>query len=144
MSSYHCRFTDKDRGRELVFYDVVDRMLTLAERMIQFYIQSDNEERILYYANEYTKRWGEDLNHYVVDYYISKERYQDAVDYSSDSVWRIYDSLYSCIKDLMRKHKKDDAIKLIKTNSYLFNLEKSDSEYYKPTVIKKLTALTKE
>ena len=28
MSSYHCRFTDKDRGRELVFYDVVDRMLT--------------------------------------------------------------------------------------------------------------------
>ena len=32
MSSYHCRFTDKDRGRELVFYDVVDRMLTIIQR----------------------------------------------------------------------------------------------------------------
>ena len=31
MSSYHCRFTDKDRGRELVFYDVVDRMLTAVQ-----------------------------------------------------------------------------------------------------------------
>ena len=115
----------------------------LAEKMIQFYIQLDNEERILYYAN-YGRAYGTELRHYVVNYYISKERYQDAVDYSSYSVPRIYDSLCSCIKDLMRKHKKDDAIKLIKTNSYLFNSVKSGSEYYKPTVIKELTALTKE
>ena len=115
----------------------------LAERMIQFYIQLDNEERILYYVRKYT-RWDYEFHHYVVGYYISKERYQDAVDYSSYSVPRIYGTLSSCIKDLMRKHKKDDAIKLIKTNSYLFNSEKSGSEYYKPTVIKELTALTKE
>ena len=83
-------------------WDISDPHYYLAERMIKFYIQSDNEERILYYANNY-RRWREDLNHYVVDYYISKERYQDAVDYSSDSVSRIYASLYSCIKDLMKK-----------------------------------------
>ena len=44
----------------------------------------------------------------------------------------------------MRKNKKDEAIKLLKANSYLFNSEKSDSDYYKPKVVKELTALTKE
>ena len=44
----------------------------------------------------------------------------------------------------MKNGKKAEAQKLIKTNSYLFNGNDSNSEYYKPKVVKKLTELTRE
>jgi ribosomal protein L32 len=119
-------------------WDVWRADLLLAEEMLKAFIALDNEEKILYYAGK------GNLYDLVVDYYVSKEKYQESIDYSSSYVSRTYESLNKCIKDLMRKNKKDEAIKLLKANSYLFNSEKSDSDYYKPKVVKELTALTKE
>jgi ribosomal protein L32 len=121
-------------------WDMWNADYLLAKEMLKAFIALDNEEKILYYAGKGSR----DLYNVVVDYYVSKEKYQESIDYSSSNVYRTYGALNKCIKDLMRKNKKDEAIKLLKANSYLFNSEKSDSDYYRPKVVKELTALTKE
>lgn len=111
----------------------------LAQIMLKSYIELDDEERMLYYARNY----GLNNSIYVINYYISKERYQDAINHSSESLSQTYETLETCVKDLVRKNKKDEATQLIKVNSYLFNSAKSDSEYYTSKVVKKLTQFTK-
>ena len=112
----------------------------LATFMVESYVALDNEEKILYYANKYQDR----LYTYVISYYISKDMYQNAIDYVSNFPEGIYVALKQSVKDLIRKNRKTEATQLIKSNAYLFNAEKKDSEYYKPKVIKELTQYTIE
>ena len=140
--------SNKPEKAEKYFHEFVDDWnyssyrvkVELAAAMIDSYIALDNEDKVLYYANKnYDK-----LYIYVVEYYIDKEMYQKAIDYTANVPEYVYDALERSVKDLIRKNQKNEASQLIKSNAYLFNAEKKDSEYYKPKVIKKLTQYTVE
>lgn len=120
-------------------------------RMIMFaYIKLDEEAKVIDFYSK-ARRGGYSVNENgaivaaIVNYYVSKDQYQSAIDVLSKySNWEINRGLELCIKDYMKDGKKAEAQKLIKTNSHLFNGNDSDSEYYKPKVVKKLTELTRE
>lgn len=126
----------------------------LAETIMQAYINNDNEVKAEEYFREaynYAHHgWGSNWQpavKQIVTYYISKDKYQSAIDIVAkccDSKEAIEYALELCIKDYVKKDRKSDALALIKANSYLFNDAKSDSDYYKPKVVKKLTRLISE
>lgn len=117
----------------------------LAEQIMYTYIEQDNEAKVLSYYKECNHYSGCSITNSLVNYFMSKDQHQAVIDFLS-KYGKDYacNALEMCVTDLMRKGKKSDALKLIKTNSYLFNDAKSDSEYYKPKVVKKLTDLTRE
>ena len=117
--------------------------------LLNAFIELDDEEKILYYSkkiivfNKYLdcRKVGVDT---LIDYYISKKQYQFAIDIFNGDVRDVYIVIEKCVKYLVRKNQYDKAIQLIKTNSYLFNGENSESEYYKPKVVRMLTGLTQK
>lgn len=125
--------------RKSYYYPESDK---LVEMILRAYVERDDEAKILSYLS--MSCYNYQVVRIFVNYYSSKEQHQYAIDMVSQHnyIYRTYDALEICIRDLMKKNKKAEALKLIKTNSHLFNGEESDSEYYKPKVVKKLTQLT--
>ena len=133
--SYFTNYTGWDSGYKRKF----------AKKIMCAYIEQDNEEKVLSFYKECNNYSSSENTESVVNYFSSKDQHQAVIDFMSQYGYsRVYYTLKLCIRDLMRKGKKADALKLIKTNSYLFNDAKSDSEYYKPKVVKELTNLTRE
>lgn len=138
--------SNKPEKAEKYFHEFVDDWNwgypkdKLAKEMIDSYVALDSEDKVLYYANKNYSRF----YIYVVEYYINKEMYQKAIDYTANDPEYAYVALERSVKDLIKKNQKKEANQLIKVNAYLFNTEKKDSEYYKPKVIKELTQYTIE
>ena len=138
--------SNKPEKAEKYFHEFVDDWNwgypkdKLAKEMIDSYVALDSEDKVLYYANKNYSRF----YIYVVEYYINKEMYQKAIDYTANDPEYAYVALERSVKDLIKKNQKKEANQLIKVNAYLFNTEKKDSKYYKPKVIKELTQYTIE
>ncbi len=139
------RYYQEFQGDENYGYD--EEKLTLV--LLNAFIELDDEEKILYYSKKVIvfdkyldcRKVGVDT---LIDYYISKKQYQFAIDIFNGDVRDVYIAIEKCVKYLVRKNQYDKAIQLIKTNSYLFNGENSESEYYKPKVVRMLTRLTQK
>lgn len=145
------RANDLEKAEAYYFeYDGWQQNCHIAEKLMYAYITLDEEAKVLeFYSEARRDGWSVADNgpivEAIVNYYISKDQYQSALDVLSKySNWEINHGLEICIRDYMKNGKKAEAQKLIKTNSYLFNGNDSNSEYYKPKVVKKLTELTRE
>ena len=118
-----------------------------ALEIMRAYIEQDNEEKVKFYYSQARDDRGNNIGiaGIITNYYIAKDMHQSAVDtISKYSREEIECALHLCVLDYMKKGKRDDALKLIKTNSYLFNGAPSDNTYYKPRVVKRLSDLTRQ
>ena len=128
----------------------------VAIALLQAFIDQGNEEKVLCYAKEsmsgrdyYDKRDFVVL-YAVVDFYVAQERYLDALDWVARSniegitAYTYREVMKRSVVNMNRKGQKSEALKFINNNSYLFNNEASDSEYYKSKVVKELRQIVLE
>lgn len=110
-----------------------------AELIMNAYIQQDNYEKVMLYYNETDRGPTTSLKSYL----MAKDMHQALMDLHRHGTAEAYEDLKKCVLDLMSKGKKTDALKLIKTNSLLFE----DNPQYlhnRSKVVKELTNLTRE
>ena len=118
---------------------------SIALQIMCAYIEQDNEEKVKFYYSLARENDSYGPAATIANYYIAQDKHQSAVDAISEYTYgEIECALHLCVLDYMKKGKRDDALKLIKTNSYLFNGAPSNNTYYKPKVVKRLNDLTRQ